>query len=491
MKETRKITRAWVKVNVAREDFISAQDAVLELTQMGDTEAARLDSEEFLAQKLCESLGGTDISGPASRTIFDAVAQFVETTRAVRTVTISTASIENPESGSHPVSETQVSPDVAGGGEATADEVAEAEAQAEADAEAEAEAAFTVEIEALNDVLVSKGLSRSAIFRALNRYWKLERRGLRADLLRESLLISAVSQFETFIARLIAESLHFSPQLLNESGRNFAYHEVSKHADLDAFFESAAEDYADRLMRGPMNDWLKFLSTSLRQDTLWVDDYLNEIMQRRHIHVHAGGRVSAQYIENTRKGGALKIGKRLPVSADYLQVALDRLAVVVLVISQASLAAIRASKLAKRVGFDADDGKINEIAFELLIEGRPGAVAEIIERVDASVWTNSTREHLRANSWLAMKMLGRLDEIRRDVEDWDVSLSERLSLAKACLLETPEAKSILDRLMAAGEISVLDAAIWPLLEPLRRTQVEQSLALTAPGIESRSPEESL
>jgi len=473
------VVRAWVRVNVARDDFMSSQDAVLELMQMADTEAARLDSDEYIARKLCESLGRADISGPASRTIYEAVANFVEMSRAVRSELRAGTEESAPDSGTGTPAEAAVetqadAPINASSENENPEEIVEAEsgaeAEAEAEAEAKAEAAFAEEVTVLNDLLISQGIPADAVSRAISQYWKLERRGPRSALLLESLLISAVSQFETFVARVMSESLRFSPQLLKDSGRTFAFHEVTKHKDLEAFTDAAADDYADKLMREPMSKWLKFFGTSLRQDSMWVDEYLNEILQRRHIHVHAGGRVSAQYIENTPKVGALKIGKRMPVTAEYLEVALDRLAVVVLFISQASLYAIRESKAAKGIGFDADDGKSNEVAFELLLEGRPGAVAEIFDRIDPSIWSNSTREHLRANSWLAMKMLGRVDEVRSDIERWDVSLSERLSLAKACLLETSEAQAMLDRLMAAGEISVLDAAIWPLLEPLRRAQ---------------------
>ena len=482
MEAAQPIIRAWVRVSAALDDFMSSQDAVVELMQLAHTEAARLDSDEYIAQKLCESLGRADISGPASRSIFEAVAAFVEMTGAVRSARranppsdgqeqaadeVATDDMD-PQSESGVIVQVEIADTLVSAGGAEADEDAQAESEALADEAAEA--AVEAEVKALNDLLVSQGIPAEAVFRALTQYWRLERRGPRSALLLESLLISAVSQFETFVARVISESLYFSPQMLKESGRTFAFHEVTKHKNIEAFTEAAADDYADKLMREPMSKWLKFLNTSLRQDSMWVDDYLNEILQRRHIHVHAGGRVSALYIENTRNAGHLKIGKRMPVTAEYLHAALDRLAVVVLFISQASLFAIRESKLAKSLGFDAEDGKSNEVAFELLIEGRPGAVAEIFERVNPSIWTNSTREHVRANSWLAMKMLGRFDEVRADVEVWDVSLSERLSLAKACLLETPDAQGLLDRLMAAGEISVLDAAIWPLLEPLRRAQ---------------------
>jgi hypothetical protein len=75
-------------------------------------------------------------------------------------------------------------------------------------------------------------------------------------------------------------------------------------------------------------------------------------------------------------------------------------------------------------------------------------------------------------------MLGQLDEIRSEVEGWDVSLSDRFALAKACLLETANAQALHDRLLAAGEISVLDAAIWPLFEPLRRAGQSGGIELT-------------
>jgi hypothetical protein len=381
MLDEQKVVRAWVEVNRAREVFLSSQDAIIELSQMALLEVAQLDSDTYVAQKLCESLGKADTSAISSRIILDGVANFVEVTRAAR--------VQNAKSFSSRQFEGALQPTPDG----------DERAKAEAEAEAEAEATFRTELTNLNNLLISEGIPSDAVFRAIRQYWKLRApvRGRRVDLLLESLLISAVSQFETFVARLISESLRLSPQLLKESGRKFDFHEVAAHKDLAAFTEAAADDYADKLMREPMSKWLKFFGTSLRQECEWVDDYLNEILQRRHIHVHAGGFVSQQYIENTRNSGPLTIGTHLPVTAEYLRNAVDRLAVVVMSLSQASLYAIRQSKLATPIRDHFDDGSLSESMFELLLQGRPGAVADVSDRVATSLWSNLAREHTRVN----------------------------------------------------------------------------------------------
>lgn len=328
------------------------------------------------------------------------------------------------------------------------------------------------EFEELDNLLISCEIDSGLSIRCLNQYLKLTRRIQPRDaLMLESMLISGVSGFEAFISNLITASLRFDPSPMSKGGRVFEYNEVINFESIADFIEDASDKYVDNLMRDPLEKWLDFLSMALRiRDLAWIKDDLNEYLQRRHVLVHNGGRVSRAYLEHISGQSNLpKLHDKLTVDLDYLTRALNKMAQVVLFLSQAALSAVQNSATAKRDGFSGDDIGGNDTAFDCLLDGRFGVISESCAKIEPFFWVSVSKEYFKANCWHARKMMKGIEEIRREVELWDVSLNDTLLLAKHCLLENvTEAKKVLDRLLAAQTITSIEFATWPILEPLRR-----------------------
>lgn len=334
------------------------------------------------------------------------------------------------------------------------------------------------------DILITKvaeaDLPERALINVIVSWAKISSEKSRSGLMLESLLLSAVAQFEVFVSRLITASLRFDPAGLSESDTKYTFGDVAAFSTLDSFTNAAADTFVDSLMHSGMAGWMKFLARATRSDTAWVSDLLAEVVMRRNVHVHAGGKASAQYLASLGKNAAaVQVGDDLPVTEAYLEDSLNRMARAAIVLSQSGIAAVYGANRGKLLPEDlGQDTGVVDASFDLLSAGRFQAVAPLAEQLEAFVSKNSTKERLRVNSmWAQKKWLGD-DNVRSEVEAWDVSSSEdELKLAKHCLLgEKDIALSLYRRLAEAKKLTVMELATWPVLETVRTAIAEETAA---------------
>lgn len=458
------------RIQGARNAFLLSQIAALDLAKMSASEAARLDFPEVRAKRLAEWVGKPDLDIDQAMKIYTSVLQLTEVATARRASAREEGQSEEPESSTGDVRRDTGTSDIDPGTSSPGDAGRESGQNSETNRTARDAA-----VQASQDIdaaLEAAGLPEYASFRAIRFVVKLQAEKSRSALMLESLLLSAVAQFEVFISRMLLTSLRADPSPLRESEKAYTYRDITGHASLDAFYLAAANAYVDALMYKGMDSWMKFLSKATRTDMEWVTDLLAEVIMRRNVHVHAGGVASQQYVsELGKRSAAVKLGDDLPVTAEYLEDALNRMARAAVVLSQAGVAAIcLAAKKDKSAehSIDQDDGVV-DASFDLLASGRYSAVENLAAQLDSLVATNSARERLRANSFAARKIMYGLKEIAADLEAWDVTAAEdELVLAKYCLMDDVEqARIVYEKLLAADRISVMELATWPILEPLR------------------------
>jgi hypothetical protein len=83
--------------------------------------------------------------------------------------------------------------------------------------------------------------------------------------------------------------------------------------------------------------------------------------------------------------------------------------------------------------------------------------------------TESNRQVLQVNAWLARKRLEDTSAIRSEVEAWDTSAaSVTFRLAKAALLDDFDAAiPLIEKAIGGHEVSVREVFSWPLLAEIR------------------------
>lgn len=308
----------------------------------------------------------------------------------------------------------------------------------------------------------------------------------RTSIMFESLLLTSVAQFELFIARMCRAMLRFDSKLLTISNRQFSFDELSKFPSMEAIFENAVTARVDALMHRSLDDWLNFLREPLQAkcETDWASNLLQEIFLRRNVHVHAGGAVSALYLQGLRENpDGLKPGDELPVNESYLKAALDSMAQVAIVLTEAADVVVRNSEQARlmkdlvvRDLIDADYEQEEgygpvEAVTQLLASGRFAAVAPLSSRLERFCSETGDWNYLLAYSFHAKKALNGLDSVRSEIEQWDFTgtyAAVILALVKRCLLdEIEEAIALYEELEQTGVLNVLNVAAWPVLEPIK------------------------
>jgi hypothetical protein len=321
---------------------------------------------------------------------------------------------------------------------------------------------------------------------AIHRYIHRQTRRPRLPVLLDSLLMTSVNDFENFFAGLAKASYAFQPQVLRESSKTYSWADVAAYESIDEFTEYAIDEQVDRLMREGLDEWMKFVSkaTRIQPDNLKrCSDPVAEVLQRRHIITHNGGRASRTYLERTKgvAGAGTKLGQQLPVNRQYLNDALDRFALLATAIGAASTAAV------ERTGGNSKGRSsyfIGDLIVDLLKLERYSCVAPLMEILSDQMPDAASVETLRVNSWIARSRIEGPQSIRPEVEKWDVSnLDGRFRLAKMALMENLGAAKILaNQLVTQGALSPHDLATWPLLEPLRNYIAKMALAgKTAPA----------
>lgn len=174
----------------ARNSFFLAQVPVIDLAELASTEAARLDFPEARARRLCDQVGLNVTLVDAAR-VYSVTEAFVSSRAASRRANAGAADAELTV-------------------EQQAAESAHAAARSEWDA-------LVQEF----DIDVSRSL------RLLATTSKMQLEQPRGSLMLQSLLITAVAQFETFVSRLIVTSLRYAPAALNGSKKELSFADVS------------------------------------------------------------------------------------------------------------------------------------------------------------------------------------------------------------------------------------------------------------------------
>jgi hypothetical protein len=294
--------------------------------------------------------------------------------------------------------------------------------------------------------------------------------------LRGSLLISVVSDFEVLVSNLVRAQLSAKPEILRSDERKYTFRELDAFASLEDFRAFCADKMAEGLLRGGLEDWLDWFGARHKVDVPGVTDCpeeFQEIFQRRHLLVHNGGLVNGIYLAKMAGRQDLpKAGELLYVTRSYLLDALD-----VLTSAGIKLAVAVARKMTNETSaFDRIDHKLtHHLMYDLLISGQNRVVQEVNGWHLTFVGNASSQFVIRVNRWVAMKRRLGTESIREEVESWDTqALAQRFRLVRLALLDRhEEAHALVKRLLDTDEIDNDDWQTWPVLEGTREYAAAQ------------------
>lgn len=137
-------------------------------------------------------------------------------------------------------------------------------------------------------------------------------------------IVSSVSIFEVFMAKLVRLIYTTNPQYLDKKKALFSYNDIEK-CDKDELREKFIDYGVATFMNLSKKEQFKKLG-KLLNDRIYGDFYtpmFAEVCERRHIFVHSDGVITANYIKNCKDCNvmgidSLKVGEKIKTAPSYI-----------------------------------------------------------------------------------------------------------------------------------------------------------------------------
>ncbi|MFI9584030.1 hypothetical protein ACIHCQ_19790 [Streptomyces sp. NPDC052236] len=316
---------------------------------------------------------------------------------------------------------------------------------------------------------IQNGVIGSAIQRSIAEGMMRTRAGSSEELLRKSLLVSAISSFEVLFGQIARAIYSVNSSALNDSDYAFTLQELAKFSTLDDAREYLIERRISGLLRDSIDAWDKWLkrtSGGLSMDTLPVEwPLIRESFARRNLIVHTGGVVNHLYTTVIQKldspnADRITIGSRLTVDEEYLDRVLQELLALGHILTCAT-----GSKLHKSEEENFASATVATIQ-NLSAKSAWRACSAVCKYALSRNLARSSEMNVRVRSWLSRKEIHGIESIRKEVEEWDTSgLSKGISHCKAVLLDDLDsALPEIDALLRMGELTKFELALDPLYD---------------------------
>lgn len=239
-------------------------------------------------------------------------------------------------------------------------------------------------------------------------------------LLNNSTLLSLISSSEWFISRLMYKFVQLHPECINLNEKNLSFKQIKNLGSIDEAVEFLINTEIEQVMRGSFEDWIKFIKSKSGAKIGYLNqplELINEIYLRRNLLVHNNGLVNSIYLSKlteTQKKD-VKIGEDRSPDKDYLHRSINLIELNLILI---------AAEIWKNLEPESTNRSITlqDIAYQHLSSSNYEislGLSKFLANDDKA--TDAYKTVGQINYWLSMKYLGRLDQIRKEVEASDFS----------------------------------------------------------------------
>jgi hypothetical protein len=298
------------------------------------------------------------------------------------------------------------------------------------------------------------------------------------DIVPNSLFVSLISQFDSFLGKLIREIFQAKPGILNSSEKNLTFSKLLELKSIEEAKEFIIEKEIESVLRDSHTDhfdWLENkLGIPLRKDLPIWQEFI-EITERRNLFVHNDGVVSSQYLSVCRQNKVLfnpepKLGEKLNITPDYFEKTYKCLFEISVKLTQVIWRKLLANDIEKA------DESLNDICFELLRQKQLDLATILLDFATIILKKHHNEESKNVfivNKALSLKLNKKKEECDEIVlsKDWS-ACSDKFKIAKEALLDNhTEVAKLMKKIGADGEVTKLSYKIWPLFSEFRKTEL--------------------
>lgn len=290
-------------------------------------------------------------------------------------------------------------------------------------------------------------------------------------LLYRSALIALVSSAEWLVSQIIRLHFELHNDALETKDKTLSLDELKTFRTLEEAVQHVISQRVDGIMRGNLEDWLRFLQQQLKLSAGYLTpcrDQLVEVFQRRNVMIHNNGLVDPLYIAKVAPvlRQNISLGQELPITSEYLQDGID--------LAERIFILLAAEFWKQQHPQDSDRGAmLTYISFERLEQER-WRVAEGL-----SFFLKNDKQLPEVfqlsgllNYWQSLKWQGRFSEVADEIKRADFSAKEEIyQLARYALLDDVTAfVALLPKVARAGKLNRLQLARWPIFREMRKTE---------------------
>ncbi|MFI8510508.1 hypothetical protein ACIGHB_05180 [Streptomyces sp. NPDC085460] len=304
------------------------------------------------------------------------------------------------------------------------------------------------------------------------------------QLLRNSLLVSAVSAFEILFGRIARSLLEVNHSAIADSEYRFTFQELAEFDSMQDARDSLVERQVSKLLYSGVEDWDKWLqkaSGGVSMNSFPVDwPFIREAFARRNLIIHADGIANHIYLSILRKidnsrDWAITPGERLSVDSEYLSKVLDEMLALGRILSVAIGIKIKKDEARAFIGTlrrDIQRGLYGE---------HWGAVKPLAEYGLKCRPSRSSEIEFMIASWVARREIYGPDSIKDEVAKWDVSgLADEYSHQKYVLLgELDRAKKVMRKLISEDTLTLYEIGTDPLYAHIRGEFISSAISSRA------------
>lgn len=293
--------------------------------------------------------------------------------------------------------------------------------------------------------------------------------------LHNSLLVLLVGELEMFVNEVARACFTRNPEVLKRSEQSLRWGDISTHESIVSVRDSLVDRAIEDVMRGPLVEWMDFFRKTFHIPAIEAATTYSaqEALQRRHCIVHNAGTASNLYTKKLEKFSEHTIhsGENLEVNSEYLRSAADSILEIAYSLAWAAGATLCRDELGRTALFEA----LGDVIYDLLQRQRLEVVVRITREAPIDKLPEGTGLIMKVNRWVAHKELGKLESVRKEIEEFNTSTRSRnFQLAKLALLDKHvEALDLAGSMLISGDLSRAHYLTWPLLRGVRAHEREQ------------------
>jgi hypothetical protein len=322
----------------------------------------------------------------------------------------------------------------------------------------------------------SYDIERQYAFKFDNLKRQRENAALTLSLLPRSFVVSLVTQFDAYLARLIRALYYTKPELLSRAENSLSFVQLIEFDSIDAAKEYMLDREIERLLRKNYIEQFSWLENTfgvqLRKEfsQIWRD--FIEVTERRNLFIHHNGVVSGHYLTVCKEHGipideAVKVGETLSVSPDYFDSAY------VCIYEIGVKLAHRIWRKFKPEELEKADNNLNSITHNLIATGRYDLAIALLDFATLTLdkhFSDETRRTFVLNRALAYKMNKQenICSLILTKDDW-TSSSDKFQLALAVLSDNFNLAIKLMEKIGPNEAQDISYRESPLFKELRKT----------------------